>query len=217
MPFNMNRLLILLLTMTSIFIGADAKAPQVIKLNEPDLSRGSSLMQALKDRRSVREFSNEPLSLKDLSDLLWAADGVNRPDGHHTAATALNKEDIDIYVLAEQGAYLYKPATSELELIAEGDHRDLIRGRQVDFPIPPVALVMVSDPQKFGIPDAAAAAMMGAVDAGIVSQNIMLFCAANGLVTVPRASMDSATLAEVLKLGKGSLPIINNPVGYPVK
>lgn len=70
---------------------------------------------------------------------------------------------------------------------------------------------------KFGIPDAQASAMMGAVDAGIVSQNIMLFCAANGLVTVPRASMDSAALAKALKLPAGSLPIINNPVGYPVK
>ena len=203
--------------MAATITGASAAAPQVIALYEPDMNRGASLMQALKDRRSVREYADKELSLRDLSDLLWAADGVNRPDGHHTAATALNKEDIDIYVLRKDGAYIYKPAESELRLVAEGDYRDLIKGRQEDFPIPPVALVMVSTPARFGIPDAAASAMMGAVDAGIVSQNIMLFCAANGLVTVPRASMDSAALTKVLKLADGALPILNNPVGYPAK
>lgn len=202
--------------MTAIISGADAQTPKTIQLNAPDMGRGSSLMQALKDRRSVREYSPEALSLKDMSDLLWAANGVNRPDGHHTAATALNKEDIDIYVLLEQGAYLYRPATSELVLVAEGDHRALIRGQQVDFPIPPVTLVMVTTPSRFGIPDPSASALMGAVDAGIVSQNIMLFCAANGLVTVPRASMDHAAIAKVLKLAESSMPVINNPVGYPV-
>ncbi len=209
--------LILFLIMATIFTGANAQAPQVIKLNERNLNRGSSLMQALQDRRSVREYADEPLSPADLSDLLWAADGVNRPDGHHTAATALNKEDVDIYVLLKEGAYLYKPAESELVLVAEGDHRELIRGGQEDFPIPPVTLVMVSTPSRFGVPDAKASMMMGAVDAGIVSQNIMLFCAANGLVTVPRASMDSAALSKLLKLEEGSIPVINNPVGYPVK
>ena len=101
--------------------------------------------------------------------------------------------------------------------MAEGDHRELIRGRQEDFPIPPAALVMVSTPSRFGIPDANASMMMGAVDAGIVSQNIMLFCAANGLVTVPRASMNSAAIATLLKLPEGALPLITNPVGYPAK
>ena len=213
----MSRIIFIFLIMTAILTGANARTPQVVKLDAPDLSRGMSLMEALKERKSVREFAATPLSLKDLSDLLWAADGVNRPDGHHTAATALNKEDIDIYVLLEEGAYLYRPASSELQLVAEGDHRELIRGRQEDFPIPPAALVMVSTPSRFGIPDANASMMMGAVDAGIVSQNIMLFCAANGLVTVPRASMDSAAIATLLKLPEGALPIINNPVGYPAK
>lgn len=213
----MKRILHLILIMTTIFADAAAQAPQVIKLDQPDISRGTTLMQALKERRSVREFSDENLSLKDLSDLLWAADGVNRPDGHRTAATALNKHDIDIYVLMKEGAYLYKPDSSELELIVQSDHRDLIKGGQQDFPTPPLALVMVTTPSRFGIPDAKAGAIMGAVDAGIVSENIMLFCAANGLVTVPRASMDTAALTKILKLPEGSMPMINNPIGYPVK
>ena len=100
----MSRILFIFLIMTAILTGANARTPQVVKLDAPDLSRGMSLMEALKERKSVREFAATPLSLKDLSDLLWAADGVNRPDGHHTAATALNKEDIDIYVLLEEGA-----------------------------------------------------------------------------------------------------------------
>ena len=197
--------------------GLNAKAREVIKLNEPDMSRPVTMMQAFAQRHSERAFAPEMLTDQDLSDLLWAADGINRPDGHRTAPSGMNAHDVDIYLLTTEGAYLFNPAEKCLTLVAEGDHRELIRGRQEDFPIPPAALVMVSTPSRFGIPDANASMMMGAVDAGIVSQNIMLFCAANGLVTVPRASMDSAAIATLLKLPEGALPIINNPVGYPAK
>ena len=140
---------------------------------------------------------------------------MNRADGHHTNPTALNKEDIDIYLFSPEGVFLYAPAKHELIVVAHEDHRDLIRGAQTDFPIPPVAVVMVSTPSRFGIDNNQATMIMGAADAGIVSENISLFCAGNGFVTVPRASMDSDAISALLGLQDGSFPVLNNPVGFP--
>ena len=196
-------------------IATNALSGENIRLLEPDMNRGTSAMNALKNRRSTREFADSMLTLRDLSDLMWAANGVNRLDGHHTAPTALNKEDVDVYVLTAEGAYLYNPAENMLEIVTDGDHRALIRGGQKDFPLAPVNIVMVTNPGRFGIPNPQASAMMGAVDVGIVSQNINIFCAANGLVTVPRASMDTDGLAKLLKVAPGAIVLMNNPVGYP--
>jgi hypothetical protein len=85
---------------------------KVIKLNSPDKNRGCSVMKALSDRHSDREYADKELSLQDLSDLLWAANGINRPDGKRTAPSALNKQDIDIYVIMKEGAYLYDTKTA---------------------------------------------------------------------------------------------------------
>lgn len=202
--------------MAATVFGSGAQGLTTIELQRPDLQREGSLMEALAKRRSVREYSPREVSMSDLSGLLWAANGVNRPDGHHTAATALNKEDVDVYVLDDKGAYMYLPSKNVLEPVAEGDFRELIRGFQADFPIPPMAVVLVTTPGRFGVSDPQASAMMGAVDVGIVAQNIMLYCASRGLNTVPRASMDSNALAKALHLGEGAIPLLNLPVGYPV-
>jgi len=93
----------LMLGLTSL----QAQSLKAIKLNAPDKTRGASVMKALADRHSEREFANKKLSLQDLSDLMWAAIGINREDGKRTAASALNKQDVDVYVLMEEGAYLY--------------------------------------------------------------------------------------------------------------
>ena len=96
---------------------------KAIKLSSPDKNRGSSVMKALSDRHSDREYAAKELSLQDLSDLLWAANGINRPDGKRTAPSALNKQDIDIYVIMKEGAYLYDAKANSLQPIAKGDHR----------------------------------------------------------------------------------------------
>lgn len=96
---------------------------KTIKLDSPDKNRGSSVMKALSDRHSDREYASKELSLQDLSDLLWAANGINRPDGKRTAPSALNKQDIDIYVIMKEGAYLYDAKANSLQPIAKGDHR----------------------------------------------------------------------------------------------
>ena len=180
---------------------------KAIKLSSPDKNRGSSIMKALSDRHSDREYAAKELSLQDLSDLLWAANGINRPDGKRTAPSALNKQDIDIYVIMKEGAYLYDAKANSLQPIAKGDHRAAVAGSQDFVKSAPVSLVLVSDLSRFGnIADHTQ--LMAAVDAGIV-------CAATGLATVPRATMDQAALKRILKLTDSQLPIMNNPVGYP--
>ena len=187
---------------------------QGIILNKPNLKRGIPIMQALEKRQSTRQFSSKELSLQDISDLLWAANGINRPDGKRTAPSALNKQDIDIYVIMKEGAYLYDAKANSLQPIAKGDHRAAVAGSQDFVKSAPVSLVLVSDLSRFGnIADHTK--LMAAVDAGIVCQNINIFCAATGLATVPRATMDQAALKRILKLTDSQLPIMNNPVGYP--
>ena len=186
-----------------------------LKLNRPDLNRGVNVMKAFSDRHSDREFSTRELSLQDLSDLLWAANGVNRPgDGKRTAPSALNKQDVDIYVFLAKGVYLYDASKHVLKLVAEGDHRAVVAGRQDFVKQAPVSLVYVSDLSRFGMGLDEQVKLMGAMDAGIVSQNVNLFCAGVGLSTVPRASMDQEALRKLLKLSDTQVPMMNNPVGY---
>ena len=211
----MNKFLASIIIMSVSILGMHGASPENVKLPAPDTKGGLPVMQAFANRKSVREYAQQLLSMQDISNLLWAAGGVNRADGHHTNPTALNKEDIDIYLFSPEGVFLYAPAKHELIVVAHEDHRDLIRGGQTDFPIPPVAVVMVSTPSRFGIDNKQASLIMGAADAGIVSENISLFCAGNGFVTVPRASMDSDAISALLGLQEGSFPVLNNPVGFP--
>ena len=123
---------------------------KAIKLSSPDKNRGSSVMKALSDRHSDREYAAKELSLQDLSDLLWAANGINRPDGKRTAPSTLNKQDIDIYVIMKEGAYLYDAKANNLQPIAKGDHRAAVAGSQDFVKSAPVSLVLVSDLSRFG-------------------------------------------------------------------
>ena len=208
------RKLLFILTALLLIVTTHAQDMKAIKLNNPDKNRGTSVMKALSDRHSDREYATKELSMQDLSDLLWAANGINRPDGKRTAPSALNKQDIDIYVIMKDGAYLYDAKTNCLQPVAKGDHRSIIAGGQDFVKSAPVSLVLISDLSRFGnITDHTK--LMAAVDAGIVCQNINIFCAATGLATVPRATMDQAALKQVLKLTENQLPIMNNPVGYP--
>ena len=186
---------------------------QDITLPSPNKNHGVDIMQALADRQSIRECSDKPLSTADLSDLLWAANGINRPDGKRTAPSAMNCQDIDIYAVMENGAYCYDAKANKLTLVASGDHRAAVAGRQTGVASFPVMLVLVSDLSKFKHKDDRTQ-LIAAMDAGYVSQNICLFCAAAGLATVPRATMDVTELRKVLQLTDEQMPLLNNPVGY---
>jgi nitroreductase len=224
---------------------------QAIKLNPPDLKRGLPFMQTLAVRASAREFSEKELSLQDLSDLLWAADGMSRPaENKSTAPSAMNSHDIRIYVFMKDGAYLYDSPKHELLPVLAGDFRSQLMAARPPRPAappaqataapagttppspsaaaapasppppppppsnPPVQIVLVSDGKRFTRGDPARKLEWGALDAGIVSQNISLFCAATGLKTVPRALIDKARIKELLKLADTQSIFLNHPVGY---
>ena len=198
-----------------VFSAVTFAADKVIKLPEPNLNRTGTVMKALSERHSTREYASKALSLSDLSDLLWAANGVNRKDsGKRTAPSALNKQDVDIYVVLPEGSYLYDARNHQLNLVAEGDYRGAVAGGQSFVKAAPVSLVLVSDLSRFGDVKNARNSLIGALDAGIVSQNISIFCSSANLATVPRASMDSAQLKKMLKLKDSQIPMMNHPVGY---
>lgn len=214
--YIMKQFSIGILLMCVFSAGGFAQGAKTMKLNKPDKSRGLAVMKAFSERKSDREFSNKALNLQDLSDLLWAANGINRADGKRTAPSAMNKQDIEVYVCMADGAYLYDAASHSLTLVSSGDYRGAVAGGQDFVTKAPVSLVLVSDISKFS-GDEQQRMLIGAMDAGIVSQNIAVFCAGTGLVTVPRLSMDQGKLRSALKLKEGQKLMMNNPVGYPVK
>ena len=204
------------LRLLCLFISvATFAADKVIRLPKPNLNRNSEVMEAFANRHSTREYAAKALTLTDFSDLLWAANGINRPEeGKRTAPSAMNKQDVDVYVVLPEGTYLYDAKAHQLNLVAEGDHRGAVAGGQAFVKSAPVSLLLVSDLSRLGDAKNTHTQLMGAVDAGIVSQNISIFCSAAKLATVPRASMDTAKLKSVLKLTDTQLPLMNHPVGY---
>lgn len=175
-------------------------------------------MEAFSLRASATEFSDKKLTLQDLSDLLFAANGINRKDvSKRTAPSAMNAQDVDIYVFMQEGVYFYDPSNSVLTPVVSGDQRLIVAARQVAFAKAPVMLLLVSDISRFKMADEAAKLDAAGKDAGIVSQNINLFCAGTGLITRPRGTMDLEKIRSILKLKESQRPMLNNPVGYPVK
>lgn len=209
---------IIIILMMLIAGRLQGQVPDDIILNSPDLQRGLSVMKAFANRASATDFSSRALSLQDLSDLLWAANGINRAEsGKKTAPSAMNAQDIDIYVFISTGTYLYEASTGTLKGIAAGDHRALVYDRQEVFANAPVMLVLVSDISRFRGNDNETRLSWAAMDAGIVSQNISLFCAGTGLITRPRAFMNREGIKELLGLSESQIPLLNNPVGFPVE
>ena len=153
-----------------------------IKLPAPKTDGGKPLMQALKERKSSREFSLRELPLQVLSDMLWAAAGINRPDsGRRTSPTARNMQQIDIYVVKPEGVYIYDANKNTLQPVLAGNIM-AVTGKQ-DFVVDaPVNLVFVADYAKMGGMDAASKDLYAATDTGYVSQNVYLYCAMESLL-----------------------------------
>lgn len=198
-------------------VAASASA-QEIKLPEPSKTNEMTLMTALSSRQSSREYSSKEIDNNTLSTILWAACGINRPEsGRITAPSAINAQDIQVYVIRKDGAWLYLPSQNSLKKVSGKDLRSLIAGRQEFASAAPLSLLLVSDHSKFGDMPAEATSRMGLIDSGYVSENICLACTALGLATVPRMSMDSDGLRKELGLGANQDLTINNPVGYPAE
>ncbi len=187
-----------------------------IKLLEPQTTGGKPLMQALKDRHSSREFSNEKLPPQVLSNLLWAAFGVNRPSGQRTAPSAVNWQDIDIYVAIEAGLYLYDAKANMLNPVLAEDIRGLT-GMQPFPKTVPVDLIYVSDQSRMTRASQEQKDLYSAADTGFISQNVYLFCASEGLATVVIGMVDKPTLAKKMGLKPEQKIMLVQPVGYPKK
>lgn len=187
-------------------------AQEKIALPAPDKSLKTTLIEALQQRHSERQTIDKEFSDADLSTLLWAANGINRDDGKRTAPSAMNKQDIDIFVVRADGAYFWNPTDNTLERRSDEDLREAVARGQDFAAKAPVALVLVSDGAKFGDrPN-----KFGLADAGYVSQNICLICSAEGWACCPRATMDNDVLTKKLKLTAKQVPMLNNVVGYTV-
>jgi SagB-type dehydrogenase family enzyme len=198
----------------SLCISVTAQEISPITLPDPDLKRAVSLMESLSKRASVREYKDSSISLQDLSNLLWAANGINRPEKKgRTAPSAFNAQDIDIYVIMATGAYLYDPVKHKLNVVQKGDFRKDI-GNQAFVETAPVNLILVSDLSRFKRGDNNQKMQWAAFDAGVVSQNVSLYCASAGMGTVVRAMSDNDKMLVPLKLTNTQKIMLNHPVGY---
>jgi Nitroreductase family len=216
-------------------ITADVRLPDTartlepIRLMRPALKGGKPLASALRLRRTEREFSNRPLPPQLLSDLLWAACGINRRKGPfgafgRTAASASNSQEVDVYVLREEGAYLYDPVRHALAPVVAGDLRRLALGaRQGDAGADaPVRLVFVADIDKLehtsgyeepGLHDPEVQRSYYYVDAGLIAGNVYLFAASRGLAAWFH-NCDRGALSSRLGLGDRLRPLFAQTVGF---
>ena len=185
-----------------------------IVLPQPQTDGGGPLMQALKDRKTTREFAPDKLPLQLLSNLLWAAFGVNRPDGKRTAPSAVNWQEIDIYVAMAEGLYRYDARANRLEPVLAQDIRRAT-GTQPFVATAPLDLIYVADLAK--VRSAPDTELLTAADTGFIGQNVYLFCASENLATVVRGSVNRAALARVMKLRPRQKIMLAQTVGYPAK
>ena len=189
---------------------------QDIKLPQPNTKGGMPLYEALSNRQTNREFSDKELTDQQLADLLWCANGENREDGKRTAPSARNAQEIDIYVFNKKGVYLYIPEKNMLKMVIPEDMREGMSGRGSKMIMSaPVKLLFFANYDKMKGFDEAGREFYGATDAGFVSQNVYLYCAANKLNTVVMGAIDRPKIIEILQVeGK---PVLAQPIGYPVK
>jgi nitroreductase len=193
-----------------------AEEPKPIQLLKPQIGSGNPLMQLLWKRMSSRGFGPESFPVEVLSNMLWAAFGINRPDGRRTAPSASNRQEIDIYVATPSGLYLYDAKANLLNPILAGDIRG-VTGHQPYAKEAAVNLIYVADYSKMGTATDEEKAFLSAADTGFISENVYLYCASEGLGTVVRANIDRPALANAMKLQPDQKIILALSVGYPRK
>jgi SagB-type dehydrogenase family enzyme len=194
-----------------------AQEAVVVNLPAPQMTGGRPLMDCLKARQSMREFGPEKISPQILSNLLWAANGINRPDsGKRTAPSAVNWQDIDIYVAAADGLFLYLPKEHALKKILGEDVRAAM-GTQDFVKDVPLNLIFVSDYAKLPRGTDEDRRFYSGTHTGFISQNVYLFCASEGLATVVRGLIDREAMAKVMQLRPEQHITFAQSVGYPKK
>lgn len=196
--------------------GSHLLAQPEILLPPPQVTGGMPLMETLSNRITHRAFDTAELSGQQMSDLLWAAFGINRPDGKRTAPSARNNQETDIYVLMQKGVYLYEPVKHKLIRLMENDIRHL-GGTQDFVKDAPVTLVLIADLERMGQGQTGGLLQTAYIDAGYISQNIYLYCTSAGLATGARGLIDREKLGAALGLRENQAITVAHCVGYPAK
>jgi DNA uptake protein ComE-like DNA-binding protein len=205
------------LVFVALLLAASLSAEELksVQLPAPQLDKGKILMQALVERKSSRLFSVNKLSNRILSNMLWAACGINRPDsGHRTSPSGMNWQEIDVYVATSEGLFLYVEKEHSLKPVLNQDIRSLT-GKQPFVSEAPVNLIYVADYSKMGGANTEEKIFYSAADTGFISENVYLYCASEGLATVVRGLIDREALADAMKLRVNQKIILAQTVGYP--
>ena len=215
-----TKLFALALSLALLTWSAPARAElKAIQLAPPDFNaQGLTVIQALKNRKSDRVFAERELSLQHLSEVIWAAGGINRPETPggspgRTSPTARNQQAIDIFALTKDGVYKYDPSTHELRPVTEGDHR-AAAGTQDFVAGAPLNLFYVADLAKFRGSDEEKK-RVAALDVGHFSENVYLYCASAGLNNIVRINFAPEALAPLFKTDENHLILMGHTVGYP--
>lgn len=194
-----------LILLVGLFLSLNIVSAKVvmddIKLPDPVMSGSMPLMEALQNRKSTTKFAKTELSLQTISEILWAANGQNRPDGKRTTPSALNTQNISIFVAMKDGLYRYDPKIHELEAFSREDVRPIIGTKA------PLILLYVADLGK-------QSKFLSSVDCGFIGQNVYLYSAANSLNTVFLYGVNASALNYQLDLGLGKEVLFAQLVGY---
>lgn len=196
------------------FSGLNAQPLENIKLPAPQKSGGMSLMEALDKRQSQRLYSGRDLSMQQMSNLLWAAYGINRPNGYRTAPSARAVHEYDIYIIKNDGWYVYD-AEQHAMLKMGNENLQEHAGSQDYVQTAPVNLVFVADFDRMEVYNEEMKVFYSATNVGFISQNVYLWCASEGLGTVVRGLIDKEKAKEVLKLRPNQHVVLAQTVGYP--
>ena len=192
------------MTKTAIEVGGEE-----IALPKP-IPESKSLTECLQARRSVRAYTDEMISLEQLSALLWSGNGINREDGKRTAPSAMNRQSVSIYATFEKGAYKYDHQNHKLVRVSDQDVRPLKAA--------PIELLLTSNLTSDKPDDSARAldfSLMRGIDSGTVAQNIALYCAAQNIATVIRMQRgDLGALKTALNLADNEHPLFNMALGF---
>jgi nitroreductase len=206
---------ITLITTFALTVALFAADASTVALPKPVTDGGKPLMQVLKERHTTREFKSDALPQATLSNLLWAAWGINRDDGHRTAPSAMNEQEIDIYVFTADGVFLYDAKANALKPVLTGDHR-AAAGKQDFVATAPLSLVYVADQAKMGKASSAEdKTFYSAADCGFIAENVYLFCASEGLNCVVRGFVDRDAIGKLLNLRPDQKVLLGQTVGYP--
>ena len=215
--YQSPRFLLSMLVVRCIFSAGSVLADDLksIQLPPPQTEIGKPLMQVLQQRQSSRSFGSKPLPRQELSNLLWAADGINRPDsGKRTAPSAVNWQEVDVYVALPEALYLYEAKTHTLVPVVGQDLREAT-GKQSFVKDAPLNLVYVVDLARMKNASEDDKRLYSGADVGFIAQNVYLYCASQGLSVVVRGSIDRTALSQSMKLRSEQRIILAQTVGYP--